>query len=103
MKELTEEEYVDLRGRVVQGKKFLAGKWSSTDPMIKKWISLWFDMSSQIMDYEIRHNLFGIKEEEHSQAWKDMVAREAKDNDKKEKARERYRLKKEERNAGRQT
>jgi hypothetical protein len=96
MSEITEAEYMALKDKVAKGKSYLAGKWGSADPTIKKWISLWFDISGQVMDYEITHQPYQDPEDKKSQAWKDMEAREKKVRDHREKARLRYWKKKEE-------
>jgi hypothetical protein len=46
---MTDIEYEELKTRVAQGKKFLDGKWSSSDWEDRRWKAIWYELSDQLL------------------------------------------------------
>lgn len=42
---MSDEEFKSLDERVIKGKAFLEGKWSSADMQVREWIRVWMDLA----------------------------------------------------------
>lgn len=63
---LPENQYQELIQRVREGKEILRDHWGSKDPDIRKWVTLWFSLSDQLITQMRIRGIFEEKKEELS-------------------------------------
>jgi hypothetical protein len=57
---MTDEAYLTLKERVRKGKAMLEGKWSSPDPEIQEWATLWRDLADKLFKEECIRGVYKV-------------------------------------------
>lgn len=55
-----EIEYKIMKERLIDGQRFLDGKWFSSDSYIQKLVAEFEQMGIAVLDYEVEHNMLPI-------------------------------------------